>query len=98
LQTLTSFPTRRSSDLCRRLGYGPIALDCEAPNAHSPPSAAARTIMSSMFSWDYDRTELLADGIVHVLGVIIAVAAAAVLIVIARSEEHTSELQSLTNI
>jgi len=49
--------------------------------------------MSSTFSWDYDRTELLADGIVHVLGVIIAVAAAAVLIVIA---VHAGNITRLT--
>ena len=39
--------------------------------------------MTSQFSWDYDRTEILADGFVHILGVAMAIAGAAVLINIA---------------
>jgi hemolysin III len=39
--------------------------------------------MAAQFPWNYDRSEIFADGIVHVLGVIIAIGGAAVLIVIA---------------
>jgi hemolysin III len=39
--------------------------------------------MTSQFSWDYDRTEILADGFVHILGVAMAIAGAAMLINIA---------------
>jgi hemolysin III len=49
--------------------------------------------MPSQFSWDYDRSEILADGIVHVLGVIIAIGGAAVLIVIA---VHAGNITRLT--
>jgi hemolysin III len=49
--------------------------------------------MPSQFSWDYDRSELLADGIVHMLGVIIAIGGAAVLIVIA---VHAGDITRLT--
>jgi hemolysin III len=49
--------------------------------------------MTSQFSWDYDRTEILADGIVHVLGVIIAIGGGAVLIVIA---VHVGNITRLT--
>jgi hypothetical protein len=40
-------------------------------------------VVASQFSWNYDRTEILADGIVHALGVTIAIGGAAVLMVIA---------------
>ena len=41
------------------------------------------TGMTFPFAWDYDRRETLADAIVHLLGVALAVCGAAVLIVIA---------------
>src|SRR5262252_9457537 len=37
--------------------------------------------MPSQFIWDYDRSEILADGIVHVLGIVMATIGAAVLMV-----------------
>jgi len=49
--------------------------------------------MSSRFSWNYDRTEIVADGIVHVLGTIIAVGGAAVLVVFA---VHAGDIPRLT--
>ena len=39
--------------------------------------------MASQFTWHYDRSETLADAVVHLLGVAMAIAGAAVLIVIA---------------
>jgi hemolysin III len=39
--------------------------------------------MASHFTWDYDRGETLADAVVHILGVALAIGGAAVLFVIA---------------
>ncbi len=39
--------------------------------------------MTPQFSWDYDRTEILADSIVHILGVAMAIAGAVALTIIA---------------
>ena len=39
--------------------------------------------MSLKFTWDYDRSETLADAVIHVLGVAMALAGAAALTVIA---------------
>ena len=41
------------------------------------------TGMASHFSWNYDRGETLADAIVHLLGVAMAIGGAAILIFIA---------------
>jgi len=38
--------------------------------------------MTAPFTWDYDRGETIADAVVHILGVALAIAGAAVLIVI----------------
>src|SRR3974377_1726519 len=52
------------------------------PHSEIPADNYAR-VVSSQFSWNYDRTEILADSIVHVLCVTIAIGGAAVLMVIA---------------
>jgi len=48
--------------------------------------------MAPQFSWDYDRTEILADSIVHGIGVIMAIAGGSLLIVIA---VHTGNIVRL---
>jgi hemolysin III len=50
------------------------------------------TGMTFPFAWDYDRRETLADAIVHLLGVALAVCGAAVLIVIAVHGGDTARL------
>jgi hemolysin III len=61
----------------------------------SPLLAAMRNYATGMtfpFAWDYDRRETLADAIVHLLGVALAVCGAAVLIVIAVHGGDTARL------
>ena len=52
--------------------------------------------MAAQFSWNYDRSEIFADGIVHVLGVIIAIGGAAVLIVIAVHAGNITRLAAVS--
>jgi hypothetical protein len=40
--------------------------------------------------WDYDRVELIADGIVHAIGVNLGVAGAIVIVIVAVNSVHTS--------
>jgi len=51
--------------------------------------------MAFPFAWDYDRGETLADAIVHLLGVALAVCGAAVLIVIAVHGGDTARLTAV---
>jgi len=55
----------------------------------SLPACAAK------FAWDYDRAEIIADGIVHGIGVALGVAGAAVLLVIAFRAVHSAEIGSV---
>jgi hemolysin III len=48
--------------------------------------------MASQIVWDYDRGETLADGVVHVLGIALAIGGAALLITIAMHEGNLSRL------
>ena len=54
-------------------------------------SAAAGAIR-----WNYDRAELIADGVVHVLGLVFGVAAATALIVLTGVFASTSEILSVS--
>src|SRR5215468_11613268 len=48
--------------------------------------------MTIQFSWDYDRGETVADAVVHILGVTMAIAAAALLVVVAAHDDNVSEV------
>jgi hemolysin III len=41
-------------------------------------------------TWDYDRVELVADGIVHAIGVSLGVAGAIVIVIVAANSAHTT--------
>jgi hemolysin III len=51
--------------------------------------------MASQFSWDYDRSETLADAVVHIVGLTMAIGGAAVLTVIAVQEGDITELTAV---
>jgi hemolysin III len=51
--------------------------------------------MTSRFTWDYDRAETLADAVVHILGVAMAIAGAAVLIVFALHGGDTAQFAAV---
>jgi len=48
--------------------------------------------MITPFTWDYDRGETVADAVVHVLGVTMAIAAAALLVVVAAHDDDVTEV------
>jgi len=52
--------------------------------------------MPSQFIWDYDRSEILADGIVHVLGIVMATIGAAVLMVMTVPSSDIVRLAAVT--
>jgi hemolysin III len=52
--------------------------------------------MASYLSWDYDRGETLADAVVHILGVALAIGGAAVLFVIAVHHGTISQFAAVT--
>ena len=52
--------------------------------------------MASHFTWDYDRGETLADAVVHILGVALAIGGAAVLFVIAVHHGTISQFAAVT--
>ncbi len=47
------------------------------------------------FTWDYDRGELLADGIVHAVGVVLAVVGAVALVIVSAASTHGLETASI---
>jgi len=46
-------------------------------------------------TWDYDRVELIADGIVHAIGVSLGVAGAIVIVIVAANSAHTTDMPSI---
>lgn len=52
--------------------------------------------MASHFTWEYDRGETLADAVVHILGVALAIGGAAVLFVIAVHHGTISQFAAVT--
>src|SRR6266853_6976557 len=45
--------------------------------------------------WHYDRVELIADGIVHGIGVSLGLAGAIAIVVVAANSQHNTELSSI---
>jgi hemolysin III len=46
-------------------------------------------------TWDYDRVELIADGIVHAIGVSLGVVGAIVIVIVAANSAHTADIPSI---
>src|SRR5258706_10828896 len=46
-------------------------------------------------TWNYDRVELIADGIVHAIGVSLGLAGAIAIVVVAANSQHNTELSSI---
>lgn len=46
-------------------------------------------------SWDYDRAELIADGMVHAIGVSLGLAGAIAIIIISANSTHTADMPSI---
>jgi len=46
-------------------------------------------------TWDYDRVELIADGIVHAIGVSLGVAGAIVIFIVAANSAHPTDMPSI---
>jgi hemolysin III len=55
-----------------------------------------RNIGGGVIRWDYDRAELIADGVVHVLGAVLGVFAATTLVVLAGIYASTTEIISIS--
>lgn len=55
-----------------------------------------RSLGGGVIRWDYDRAELIADGVVHVLGAVLGVIAATVLVVLAGVYASTPEIISVS--
>jgi hemolysin III len=51
--------------------------------------------MGTKFTWDYDRGETVADAVIHILGIAIAIGGAAVLAVIAVHQGDITELTAI---
>ncbi len=45
--------------------------------------------------WNYDRVELIADGIIHAIGVSLGLAGAIAIVVVAANSLHTAEISSI---
>jgi hemolysin III len=46
-------------------------------------------------TWDYDRVELIADGIVHAIGVSLGLAGAIAIVIVAANSAHTADMPSI---
>ncbi len=46
-------------------------------------------------TWDYDRVELIADGLVHAIGVSLGVLGAIVIVVVAANSAHSADMPSI---
>jgi hemolysin III len=51
--------------------------------------------MGTKFTWDYDRGETIADAVIHILGIAIAIGGAAVLAIIAVHQGDITELTAI---
>jgi len=52
--------------------------------------------MTPHLAWKYDRGETVADAVIHILGVTMAIAAAALLVVVAARDEDMTEIAAVT--
>lgn len=52
--------------------------------------------MAAQFAWKYDRGETVADAVIHILGVTMAVVAAALLVVVATHGDDMTEIAAVT--
>src|SRR5262249_56706477 len=93
---LPSFPTRRSSDLAAKAIGGDVHVlvagkDCKAAaEAASKLDGVKKVLLADAAPYEHQLAEPVAALIVSLAGSYDAI--------VARSEEHTSELQSLTNL
>lgn len=60
------------------------------------PSSHPRSVGGGVIRWDYDRAELIADGVVHVLGIAFGVIAATALVVLTAMYASTKEIVSVS--
>lgn len=51
--------------------------------------------MTTQLVWKYDRGETVADAVIHILGVTMAIAAAALLVVVAAHDDDTTEVAAV---
>ena len=56
----------------------------------------SRSMGGGVIRWDYDRAELIADGVVHVLGIVCGLIAATTLVVLAVVYASTKEIVSVS--
>ena len=59
------------------------------------PSSHPRSIGGGVIRWDYDRAELIADGVVHVLGIAFGLIAATGLVIFTAMHASTREIISV---
>src|SRR5207302_8991326 len=94
LRGLSSFPTRRSSDLRRSpTGRGSSRGSCGAPSAPRGPPTAERAERRQAWIASGDLNGFLGLALDNVTQLVILSS-----LLIGRSEEHTSELQSRENL
>jgi hemolysin III len=60
------------------------------------PNSHGRVAGGGVVRWDYDRAELIADGVVHVLGIAFGVIAAIALVIVAASYASRAEVISVS--
>ncbi len=60
------------------------------------PSTHPRSIGGGVIRWDYDRAELIADGVVHVLGIAFGLIAATALVICTAMYASTREIISVS--
>src|ERR1700704_3308036 len=71
----------------RKIGVG--SLPNSLPSPSSDPVAISRIGVASArtcqgkVSWDYDRTEIIADGIVHAVGIVLGLIGAVAIVIVA---------------
>ena len=59
-------------------------------------STHPRSIGGGVIRWDYDRAELIADGVVHVLGIAFGLIAATALVIFTAMYASTKEIVSVS--
>jgi hemolysin III len=60
------------------------------------PGSHARVSGGGVVRWDYDRAELIADGVVHILGVLLGLVAATALVIFAAMYASAKEIVSVS--
>src|SRR6266436_4555589 len=74
--------------------HSKVGIPCNRSSTGEPLMVSSNSWPAEV-TWNYDRVELIADGIVHAIGVSLGLAGAIAIVVVAANSQHNTELSSI---